>query len=72
MDQDCVPVYRGADSDTIASVGVSVPARRFAAERNTLIRVLRDISTEASVELGSAGDAVPPVLLPSQGNEGNN
>jgi IclR family transcriptional regulator, acetate operon repressor len=67
-----VPVHRGADSDTIASVGVSVPARRFAAERNLLIRVLRDISNEASAELSSAGDAVPPALLPPDGNEGNN
>jgi IclR family acetate operon transcriptional repressor len=62
-----VPVYRGADSDTIASVGVSVPARRFAAERNLLIRVLRDISAEASADLGATGDAVPPALLPSGG-----
>jgi acetyl-CoA synthetase len=67
-----VPVYRSADSDTIASVGVSVPARRFAAEKNVLIRVLRDISAEASAELTSAGDAVPPVLLPTEGNEGSN
>jgi DNA-binding IclR family transcriptional regulator len=67
-----VPVYRSADSDTIASVGVSVPARRFAAEKNVLIRVLRDISAEASAELTSAGDAVPPALLPTEGNEGSN
>jgi hypothetical protein len=67
-----VPVHRGADSDTIASVGVSVPARRFAAERNLLIRVLRDISTEASAEQSSTGDAVPPALLPGEGLEGNN
>ena len=67
-----VPVQRGADGETIASVGVSVPARRFAAERNLLIRVLRDISNEASAELSSAGDAVPSALLPPDGNEGNN
>jgi hypothetical protein len=56
----------------VASVGVSVPARRFAAERNLLIRVLRDISTEASAELTSAGDVVPPALLSGEGgNESN-
>jgi hypothetical protein len=49
-----------------------VPARRFAAERNLLIRVLRDISAEASAEQSSPGDTVPPVLLPPAGNEGNN
>ena len=51
-----VPVRRGADTDLVASVGVSVPARRFAAERQTLIGVIRDIATEASSEL-SAGAA---------------
>jgi hypothetical protein len=56
----------------VASVGVSVPARRFAAERNLLIRVLRDISAEASAELTSAGDSVPPVLLPGEGNSESN
>jgi len=60
-----VPVQRGADSETIASVGVSVPARRFAAERSRLTRVLRDISDAASAELSSVGDGVPPALLPT-------
>ncbi len=58
-----VPVHRGADNDLVASVGVSVPARRFAAERNALTRVVREIATEASTELSSAADIVPPALL---------
>ncbi len=58
-----VPVHRGADNDLVASVGVSVPARRFAAERNTLTSVIREIAAEASAELGSTPDAVPPALL---------
>jgi acetyl-CoA synthetase len=51
-----VPVRRGADTDLIASVGVSVPARRFAAERHNLIGVIREIAADASSEL-SAGAA---------------
>ena len=62
-----VPVHRGADDDLVASVAVSVPARRFAAERGTLTRVVREIAEEASAELSSAADAVPPALL--SGNE---
>jgi len=58
-----VPVQRGADKDLIASVGVSVPARRFAAERNALTGVIRDIAAEASAELSSPADDLPPVLL---------
>jgi hypothetical protein len=49
-----VPVHRGTDNDLVASVGVSVPARRFTAERSTLIGVIREIAAEASAELGSA------------------
>ena len=49
-----VPVRRGADTDLVASVGVSVPARRFAAERQTLIGVIRDIATDASSELSAS------------------
>ena len=63
-----VPVRRGADTDLVASVGVSVPARRFAAERHTLIGVIRDIATEASSELSTgaaelqapSSRAIPP------------
>jgi acetyl-CoA synthetase len=58
-----VPVQRGADKDLIASVGVSVPARRFAAERTTLTGVIRDIAAEASAELSSPADDLPPALL---------
>ena len=49
-----VPLRRGADTDLVASVGVSVPARRFAAERQTLIGVIRDIATDASSELSAS------------------
>ena len=63
-----VPVRRGADTDLVASVGVSVPARRFAAERHTLIGVIRDIAGEASSELSTgaaelqapSSRAIPP------------
>jgi IclR family transcriptional regulator, acetate operon repressor len=58
------PVHRGVDNDLVASVGVSVPARRFAAERDALTRVVREIAAEAAAELNSTGDAVPPALLP--------
>jgi DNA-binding IclR family transcriptional regulator len=49
-----VPVHRGADNGLVASVAVSVPARRFSAERSSLIGVIRDIAAEASAELSSA------------------
>jgi IclR family transcriptional regulator, acetate operon repressor len=63
-----VPVRRGADTDLVASIGVSVPARRFAAERHNLIGVLRDIAADASAELSSgaaelqapSSSAIPP------------
>src|SRR5215203_2344354 len=63
-----VPVRHGADTDLVASIGVSVPARRFAAERHNLIGVLRDIAAEASAELSSgaaelqapSSSAIPP------------
>jgi IclR family transcriptional regulator, acetate operon repressor len=61
-----VPVRRGTDSDPIASVGVSVPARRFAAERNTLVGVIREIATEASAELSSPADGRWPALPPGR------
>jgi len=63
-----VPVRRGADTHLVASVGVSIPARRFAAERHTLIGVIRDIAADASAELSSSAaelqapssSAIPP------------
>ena len=61
-----VPVRRGTDSDPIASVGVSVSARRFAAERNTLVGVIREIATEASAELSSPADGRWPALPPGR------
>jgi IclR family acetate operon transcriptional repressor len=53
-----VAVHRGNDDDLVASVGVSVPARRFTAERGALIGVIRDIAAEASAELSSSAAAV--------------
>jgi IclR family acetate operon transcriptional repressor len=63
-----VPVRRGDDTHLVASVGVSIPARRFAAERHNLIGVIRDIAADASAELSSgaaelqapSSSAIPP------------
>jgi DNA-binding IclR family transcriptional regulator len=65
-----VPVHRGADTDLIASVGVSVPARRFAADRNALTGVIRDIAAEASAELSAPTDDLPPALLAQGPDDG--
>jgi DNA-binding IclR family transcriptional regulator len=65
-----VPVHRSPDNDLIASVGVSVPARRFNVERNALIGVIRGIAEEASAELNATADAVPPALLAQQPDDG--
>jgi DNA-binding IclR family transcriptional regulator len=46
-------VHRGADNDLVASVGVSVPARRFEVEQRSLVRVIRNLAAEASMELGA-------------------
>jgi len=37
-----------------------VPARRFASEQRNLVRVLRELSTEASTELGAVTAELPP------------
>jgi DNA-binding IclR family transcriptional regulator len=58
-----VPVQRGADKDLIASVGISVPARRFTAERHTLTGIIREIAAEATAELSAPADDLPPALL---------
>jgi IclR family acetate operon transcriptional repressor len=65
-----VPVNRGADKDLIASVGVSVPARRFAAERTALTGVIRDIAVAASAELSAPTDDLPPALLAQGPDDG--
>jgi IclR family acetate operon transcriptional repressor len=65
-----VPVHRGADKDLVASVGVSMPARRFAAERRTLPGVVSEIAAEASAELGSPADELPPALLADRPDDG--
>jgi len=47
-----------------------VPARRFAAERNALTGVIRDIAAEASAELSAPTDDLPPVLLAEGPDDG--
>ena len=61
-----VPVHHGADDDPVASVGVSVPARRFTAERTSLVGIIREIAAEASAELSCPADALSPALLPDR------
>jgi IclR family transcriptional regulator, acetate operon repressor len=64
------PVRDGRNG-LVATVGVSVPARRFEVEQKQLIRVVRELAAEASVEFGAT--AVEPTLrsnessMPSQG-----
>jgi DNA-binding IclR family transcriptional regulator len=67
------PVRDGRNG-LVATVGVSVPARRFEAEQKQLIRVVRELAAEASAELGAT--AVERALrandssMPSQGSGG--
>ena len=44
---------RDARNTLVAALGISVPARRFEAEQRALVRVMRDLAAEASVELGA-------------------
>jgi len=44
----------------VATLGISVPARRFEAEQKHLSKVIRDLAAEASAELGPATAAPPP------------
>ena len=46
------PVRNGRN-ELVAALGISVPARRFEAEQWSLVRVVRDLAAEASVELGA-------------------
>jgi IclR family transcriptional regulator, acetate operon repressor len=46
------PVRDGRNT-LVAALGISVPARRFEAEQRSLIRVIRDLAAEASMELGA-------------------
>jgi DNA-binding IclR family transcriptional regulator len=46
----------------VATLGISVPARRFDAEQKQLVKVIRDLAAEASAELGPA--TAPPVRPP--------
>ena len=54
-----VPV-RGPDGRLIASLGISVPTRRFKNQLPTLAKVLRDVGIAASHELGRLiGESAP-------------
>ncbi|HWD47805.1 MAG TPA: IclR family transcriptional regulator [Actinomycetota bacterium] len=46
------PVRDGRNA-LVAALGISVPARRFEVEQRSLIRVIRDLAAEASMELGA-------------------
>jgi IclR family transcriptional regulator, KDG regulon repressor len=46
------PVRDGRNA-LVAALGISVPARRFEADQRTLIRVIRDLAAEASMEMGA-------------------
>jgi IclR family transcriptional regulator, acetate operon repressor len=46
------PVRDGRNA-LVATVGISVPARRFEADQRTLVRVIRDLAAEASMEMGA-------------------
>src|SRR4029450_7906325 len=46
------PVRDGRNA-LVAALGISVPVRRFEAEQRSLVRVIRDLAAEASMELGA-------------------
>jgi DNA-binding IclR family transcriptional regulator len=50
------PVRDGKNT-LVATLGISVPAKRFEAEQRNLVRVIRDLANEASGELGAAAPA---------------
>jgi IclR family acetate operon transcriptional repressor len=54
----------------VAVIGISVPARRFESEQKNLVRVLRELSTEASAELGAV-TAEHPLAAPPGASAAN-
>src|ERR671934_73560 len=50
---------RDGRNGLVATLGISVPARRFEAEQKQLVKVIRDLAAEASAELGPA--TAPPL-----------
>jgi DNA-binding IclR family transcriptional regulator len=44
---------RDSRNALVAAVGISVPAKRFEAEQRSLVRVVRDLAAEASIEMGA-------------------
>ena len=50
---------RDGRNGLVATLGISVPARRFEAEQKQLVKVIRDLAAEASAELGPATGATP-------------
>jgi IclR family acetate operon transcriptional repressor len=57
------PVRDGRNG-LVATLGISVPARRFEAEQKHLVRVIRDLAAAASAELaaGNVASALPAAL----------
>jgi IclR family acetate operon transcriptional repressor len=53
----------------VAVIGISVPARRFESEQKNLVRVLRELSSEATAELGTV--TAPPRLAPPGASAAN-
>jgi hypothetical protein len=53
----------------VAVIGISVPARRFESEQKNLVRVLRELSSEATAELGTVTAA--PRLAPPGASAAN-
>jgi IclR family acetate operon transcriptional repressor len=60
---------RDGRNGLVATLGISVPARRFEAEQKQLAKVIRDLANEASEELGAA--AVPPQSGPPMASRPN-
>lgn len=44
---------RDSRNALVAALGISVPAKRFEAEQRSLVRVVRDLAAEASIEMGA-------------------
>jgi IclR family KDG regulon transcriptional repressor len=60
---------RDGGNGLVATLGISVPARRFEAEQKQLVKVIRDLAAEASAELGPATGVTP--LRPPEASRPN-
>jgi IclR family acetate operon transcriptional repressor len=64
---------RDGRNGLVATLGISVPAKRFEAEQKNLVKVIRDLAAEASEELGAAAvptQSRPPVASPPNPDDG--